>query len=58
MAARTPPIWSCNSAQRSGSRDLDRAAVNAVRQWRFQPAQSNGQPVPGTIEVPFDFKPQ
>lgn len=24
-------------AQRSGSRDLDRAAVNAVRQWRFQP---------------------
>ncbi|MEG2805370.1 energy transducer TonB [Stenotrophomonas sp.] len=44
--------------QRSGSRDLDRAATDAVRRWRFQPAQSNGQPVPGTIEVPFDFKPQ
>ncbi len=42
--------------QRSGSRDLDRAATDAVRRWRFQPAQSNGQPVPGSIEVPFDFK--
>ncbi|WP_416057184.1 TonB family protein [Stenotrophomonas maltophilia] len=44
--------------QRSGSRDLDRAATDAVRRWRFTPAHSNGQPVPGSIEVPFDFKPQ
>ncbi len=44
--------------QRSGSRDLDRAATDAVRRWRFSPALSNGQPVPGSIEVPFDFKPQ
>ena len=43
--------------ERSGSRDLDRAATDAVRQWRFTPAMSNGQPAPGTIEVPFDFKP-
>lgn len=44
--------------QRSGSRDLDRAASDAVRRWRFQPAHSNGQAVPGSIEVPFDFKAQ
>lgn len=44
--------------QRSGSRDLDRAAADAVRRWRFQPAQSNGVAVPGSIEVPFDFKAQ
>lgn len=44
--------------QRSGSRDLDRAATDAVRRWRFTPAHSNGQAVPGSIEVPFDFKPQ
>ncbi|AWH49952.1 energy transducer TonB [Stenotrophomonas sp. SAU14A_NAIMI4_5] len=44
--------------QRSGSRELDRAATDAVRRWRFSPALSNGQPVPGSIEVPFDFKPQ
>ncbi|WP_145481703.1 energy transducer TonB [Stenotrophomonas rhizophila] len=42
--------------QRSGSRDLDRAATDAVRRWRFLPAQSNGQAVVGSIEVPFDFK--
>ncbi len=44
--------------QRSGSRDLDRAATDAVRRWRFLPAQANGQPVQGSIEVPFDFKTQ
>ncbi|MBA0448603.1 energy transducer TonB [Stenotrophomonas maltophilia] len=44
--------------QRSGSRELDRAATDAVRRWRFTPAQNNGQAVPGSIEVPFDFKTQ
>lgn len=43
--------------QRSGSRDLDRAALDAVRGWRFQPAQSNGQPMVGSLEIPFDFQP-
>lgn len=43
--------------QRSGSRDLDRAALDAVRGWRFQPAQSNGQPMAGSLEIPFDFQP-
>ena len=41
---------------RSGSRDLDRAAVDAVRNWRFQPALRNGQAVPGVLEIPFDFR--
>ena len=44
--------------QRSGSRELDRAALDAVRGWRFQPAQSNGQPMVGSLEIPFDFKPE
>ncbi|WP_313213535.1 energy transducer TonB [Stenotrophomonas acidaminiphila] len=43
--------------QRSGSRDLDRAALEAVRGWRFQPAQSNGQPMAGSLEIPIDFQP-
>lgn len=43
-------------AQRSGSRDLDRAAVDAVRRWRFQPAQRDGQAVSGAVTVPIDFK--
>lgn len=47
---------SVDVAQRSGSRDLDRAAVAAVRQWRFQPAQRDGQPVQGAVTVPIDFR--
>jgi protein TonB len=31
------------------------AAIAAVRQWRFEPARSNGQPVAVTISVPVRF---
>ena len=40
---------------RSGNRDLDRAAVAAVKQWRFQPALRNGKPVQATVRVPVQF---
>ncbi|MGV8942114.1 MAG: energy transducer TonB [Lysobacter sp.] len=42
----------------SGSRLLDRAAVDAVRRWRFQPALQDGRPTVGTVNVPIEFKPQ
>ena len=42
--------------QRSGSRELDRAALEAVRDWRFQPALRDGQPVPGSLVIPIDFR--
>jgi protein TonB len=41
----------------SRSRDLDRAALDAARRWRFRPAQSNGQPIRGDVLVPFEFAP-
>lgn len=41
--------------QSSHSRELDRAAMEAVRQWRFNPAQQDGQPVPSTLVIPIDF---
>lgn len=41
----------------TGSRALDRAAVDAVRRWRFRPAMANGQPTVGSIQVPITFKP-
>ncbi|MBK6333013.1 MAG: energy transducer TonB [Thermomonas sp.] len=44
-------------AQSSGNRDLDRAALEAVRRWRFQPAQRNGQPVSATVIIPLEFNP-
>jgi protein TonB len=42
-------------ARRSGSRDLDRAALDAVRQWRFRPAMRNGKAVASVAEVPVEF---
>lgn len=48
---------SVSIASGSGSRLLDRAALDAVRRWRFRPAQANGQPTVGTVTVPIDFNP-
>lgn len=41
--------------QRSGSPELDRAAMNAVRKWRFAPARRDGKPVASSVQVPIDF---
>lgn len=41
---------------RSGSRSLDRAAVQAAKRWRFRPAQQNGRAVAAAVEVPIAFK--
>lgn len=40
---------------RSGNRELDRSALQAVRQWRFQPALRDGKPVTATVRVPVEF---
>lgn len=42
-------------ARRSGNRELDRAALNAVRNWRFQPALRDGKPVASAVQVPVAF---
>jgi len=39
----------------AGPNGMDEAAVNAVRQWKYQPAQSNGKPVAVWISFPVDF---
>lgn len=44
-------------ARRSGSRDLDRAALAAVRDWRFKPATRNGREVASVVEQPVEFRP-
>ncbi|MGH8078271.1 MAG: energy transducer TonB [Lysobacter sp.] len=48
---------SVSLAKGSGSRLLDRAALDAVRRWRFRPATANGQPTTGTVTVPIEFDP-
>src|SRR5690606_10997346 len=47
---------SVDVARRSGSRALDQAAVDAVRQWRFEPAMRDGKAVSATVEVPVSFR--
>lgn len=42
-------------ASGSGNRELDRAAMEAVRRWRFRPAMVNGQPTVGRVTVPIQF---
>ena len=42
---------------RSLGEDFDRAAMDAVKKWRFQPATRNGTPVTtvGNIVIKFDI---
>jgi periplasmic protein TonB len=40
----------------SGSRILDQAALEAVRQWRFAPARRGANPVSSWVEVPVSFR--
>jgi protein TonB len=42
-------------AQRSGDRDLDRAALQAAQDWRFRPARRDGRAVASTVNVPVRF---
>lgn len=44
-------------AEGSGSRELDRAAVDAVERWRFHPATQGGRPTVGTVVIPIAFEP-
>lgn len=44
-------------AESSGDRYLDRAAMEAVRRWRFQPASRDGQAIVADVVVPISFNP-
>lgn len=37
---------------------LDRAAMEAVKQWRFEPATLEGKPVPVLFNITFSFRPE
>ncbi|MGF1608698.1 MAG: energy transducer TonB [Kiloniellales bacterium] len=40
----------------SGCRLLDKAAIEAIRKWRFLPASPAGGPVAGSVDIPVSFK--
>jgi TonB family protein len=39
-----------------GHPDMDRAAVDAVTKWRFEPATADGVPVDMKINIPIEFR--
>jgi protein TonB len=47
---------SVSVARSTGHDVLDRAARDAVRRWRFEPARRAGMPVAATVEVPIRFR--
>lgn len=40
----------------SGSASLDRAALAAVRQWKFKPARRNSDAIESWVKVPVEFR--
>jgi TonB family protein len=44
------------SVQRSLGMGLDEKAVEALKQWRFEPGRKDGQPVPTEISVEVSFR--
>lgn len=55
VAASGDPL-SVHVIASSGHALLDDSALAAVRTWRFVPASQGGRPVPGTVDVPVDFR--
>jgi periplasmic protein TonB len=47
--------YAVDLVESSRSRLLDRAATEAVKRWRFRPAQRDGQPIQGQVQVPISF---
>jgi protein TonB len=40
----------------AGHPELDRSAVDAVAQWKFQPATIDGNPVDSSVTIPIQFR--
>lgn len=51
----TGRVTSASVQKTCGHGVLDRAALDAVRSWRFVPAQQMDRAVPATVEVPIRF---
>jgi len=52
----TGKIGSLTVARSSGVTSLDQAALKAVRQWKFSPAEKDNQPVSSRVRIPISFR--
>lgn len=59
LRTRVLPNGRCDEfelVQSSGYALLDRAAMEAVRKWRFRPARRGDEQVSSRIEIPVRFR--
>jgi protein TonB len=50
-------VFSITVERSSRHRDLDRAAMDSARHWRYHPRRIDGQPTVGNVRVTVDFNP-
>jgi protein TonB len=43
------------AVQKSSNQAFEQPALEALKKWRFKPAQQNGNPVPAKLNVPIKF---
>lgn len=48
-------VTAVNVEKSSGHAELDQAAADAAKQWRFNPASKNGKATAGKVRVPVEF---
>lgn len=52
----TGRVGSVTVAESAGHGDLDRAAIDAVKQWRLEPARRGAEPVDVWVSLPLRFE--
>ena len=56
LVLATGRVGSVTVAETAGHGDLDRAAMDAVKQWRFEPARRGSEPVDVWVTLPVRFE--
>ena len=56
LVANTGLVAQVVVKQSAGHPDLDQAATDAVRRWRFEPARRGTEPVEMWVQLPFEFR--
>lgn len=57
VITNTGSLFDLRVERSSGHRELDRAALDAVRRWRFEPGNQSGHHVGGVARIPLHFDP-
>jgi TonB family protein len=56
LVLRNGSVGSLEILRSSGFSVLDRSALKAVKEWKFVPAQKDGQPIEIGVEIPVTFR--